>query len=215
MRLLRTVPASLLSLAALAGCVHPPIPTGDPLNDMKPRRAVRVVEVVDLNRIKLEDGRTIRMHGVAAPPADHAAFAAGSQWLRDLLEGKQVVLDDDEENFYANDWHSYVFLPDDPARPRFMNGELVRKGFAYAFTTPPNERYEPWLLEQQFEAREEHIGVWADRPPAAEYYVTDRMSNYFHRKECPNGAKLHYPDRYGSRADALSDHKMPCPDCRP
>ncbi len=207
--------ASFVCALLTLGCVLRPEPTDDPLNDDKPRTPITVVEVADVDHIKLADGRTVALHGVRSPAPDHPAFAEASDYLRGLLEGKQVIIDGDVDNWYANAWHAYVFLPQGKDYPLFVNGDLVRKGLAYAFETPPNDSHSSWISEQQFEAREEHRGVWADRTEAAEWYVTDRNSNLFHRKDCPFGKKLQFPDRYDTRADAISHHLVPCPDCKP
>ncbi len=205
--------ACILALVPL-GCVSRPMPTSDPLNEDKPRTPIRVVEVVDLRHLKLEDGRIVELHGIVPPESDHATSLEGSDYLRRLVEGKAVIIDGDQDNWYANSWHANVFVPAAPY-PIYVNGEMVRKGYAYAFTTPPNDRWESWLSEQQFEAREEHLGVWKDRPAGSEYYVTDSYSNYFHRNDCEFAGKLQFADHYGMRGDAVADHKVPCPDCDP
>lgn len=205
---------SLLALLSI-GCALRPEPTDDPLNENKPRTPIAVVEVADLDHIKLADGRVVALHGIQAAPADHPIASRASDYLRGLIEGKEVIIDGDIDNWYANTWHAYVFLPQGKDYALFVNGDLARKGYAYAYTTPPNDTHESWISEQAFEAREEHLGVWADRPEPSEHYTGDRYSNYFHRHDCVFAKKLQYPDRYGTRADAVSAHRVPCPDCKP
>lgn len=206
---------TFLLLSTPLACVMHPVPGPDPLNDNKPRRPIRVVEVVALDQLRLEDGRTVELHGVKPPPANDPAAIEGREYLRRLVQGREVIVDGDRENYYAHAWHAYVFLPQGQDFPLFVNGDLVRKGYGYAFITPPNDYWQSWLREQQFEAREERRGVWARQPEPDEYYLTDRTTNLFHRHDCAFAKKLQQPERIGSRADAVSDHKIPCPDCGP
>ena len=144
---------SLLALLSI-GCALRPEPTDDPLNENKPRTPIAVVEVTDLDHIKLADGRVVALHGIQAARPDHPIAPRASDYLRGLIEGKEVIIDGDIDNWYANTWHAYVFLPQGKDYALFVNGDLARKGYAHAYTTPPNDTHASWISEQSFEARE-------------------------------------------------------------
>jgi micrococcal nuclease len=51
----------------------------------------------------------------------------------------------------------YVWLGD-----TMINAELVRLGYAYSYSLPPNMRYEGLFLRLEGEAREQKLGLWAE-----------------------------------------------------
>jgi len=134
------------------------------------RSAARVVRVIDGDTIEVEiGGREYRLRyiGIDAPetvkentpvewmgPEASAANAA-------LVKGKMVYLERDLSN---TDRYGrllrYVFLADGT----FVNGELVRQGYAQAITYAPDVKYQELLRALEREARDAERGLWRPAP---------------------------------------------------
>jgi micrococcal nuclease len=138
------------------------------------RTKARVVDVVDGDTIKVEvDGTTytLRYIGIDTPETVHPNKPV--EWMgpeasaanKDLVDGRTVYL---EKDVSETDRHGrllrYVYLADGT----FVNAELVRLGYAYASTFPPDVRYQDLFLDMQREAREEERGLWGREQPTPE-----------------------------------------------
>jgi micrococcal nuclease len=79
---------------------------------------------------------------------------------KELVEGKTVRLEKDisERDKYGR-LLRYVFIGD-----IFINLELVKQGFAYADTVPPDIKYQDLFLKAQQSARSAKIGLWRACP---------------------------------------------------
>lgn len=134
-----------------ATAVHSPVPT--------PTQGTwaTVVRVVDGDTVELEDGRRVRYIGVNTPEQDQPFYEEAKESNRQLVEGKQVLLEFDITTFdmYGR-WLAYLFV-----EGRFVNYELVRRGFANVYTVPPNVKYDELLRQAEGQAREEEAGLWA------------------------------------------------------
>lgn len=76
-----------------------------------------------------------------------------------LNEGDSIRLELDFEHFDRYDRIlAYVYLMDG----RMMNEILIREGYAYLMTYPPNVKYEEVFREAFREGRESKRGLWAD-----------------------------------------------------
>jgi endonuclease YncB( thermonuclease family) len=73
-----------------------------------------------------------------------------------LVEGKTVTLEKDVSDVdqYGR-LLRYVYVGS-----TFVNAELVRQGYAHAYTYPPDVKHTPYLLGLQQEARDAHRGLW-------------------------------------------------------
>jgi hypothetical protein len=76
---------------------------------------------------------------------------------KELVEGKRVKLEKDvsETDKYGR-LLRYVWVDD-----VFVNDYLVRQGYAYAYTYPPDVKYAEQFVQAQQEARENNRGLWA------------------------------------------------------
>lgn len=124
---------------------------------------VKVVKVIDGDTIQIEGGRTVRYIGIDAPEShDRKAVVRcfskeSTEKNRELVEGKQVRLEKDvSETDKFGRLLRYVYIED-----TFVNDFLVRQGYAYASTFPPDVRYQKQFLVAQKEARENKRGLWA------------------------------------------------------
>ena len=112
---------------------------------------------------------TVRYIGIRGPEIVHPARGrepyedVAREANRQLVEGKWVTLVLDAQQ---RDRHgqllAYVYIG-----KRFVNAELVHRGYAEAATYPPNVRYQDYFLELERSARAAGRGLWADREAQA------------------------------------------------
>jgi len=138
------------------------------------REHAEVVEVVDGDTIKLDFAgvrQQVRLIGVNTPETKHPtkgvecfgpqASAFLTHWLK---PGTRVRVERDTE---ARDTYRrlllYVFVAT-PAGERFVNLELVARGFATALSIEPNTKYQEMFVEAAFDAQRHSRGLWGACP---------------------------------------------------
>lgn len=126
----------------------------------------RVTRVIDGDTIEVDiNGSVYRVRyiGIDTPETVHPSKPqecfgkeAGEK-NRQLVEGKLVRLEKDvsETDVYGR-LLRYVWVGD-----TFVNDYLVRQGYAYASTYPPDVKYAEQFVEAQREAVENSRGLWA------------------------------------------------------
>lgn len=121
-----------------------------------------VTKVIDGDTIAIKGGQVIRYIGIDTPETVHPSkpiecfSAEASNKNKELIEGKRVKLEKDvsETDKYGR-LLRYVWIGD-----IFVNDYLVRQGYAYAFTYPPDVKYSDQFIEAQREAKENNRGLW-------------------------------------------------------
>jgi micrococcal nuclease len=173
--------AGILLLVFTIGCettVAPSVPMSSPTPARPTPRPewvpAQVVAVVDGDTIRVEvqgEAYTVRYIGIDAPETKDPNRSV--EWLgpeaaeanRRLVAGKRIYLERDvSETDRFGRLLRYVYLPDGT----FVNGELVRLGFAQASTYPPDVKYQDLLMEMQVQAREAERGLWGLEPVACD-----------------------------------------------
>jgi len=127
--------------------------------------AVLVTRVIDGDTIEIEGGYRVRYIGIDTPeiahqgkPAEYFAEEA-SEKNRELVLGKKVRLEKDvEDKDEYGRLLRYVWVDDTMA-----NAELVRLGYAYSYSYPPNLKYQPYFLQLEQKAREQGLGLWSSK----------------------------------------------------
>lgn len=136
----------------------------------------RIAYVYDGDTIKLDNGERVRLIGIDAPEAHdneklsrdvahrhidrRTQLAMGrqaSQYARSLLKGQSVRLEFDVE--HRDKYQrllAYVYLADGT----FVNERIIRQGYAYPLTIPPNVHYARQFKQWFDEAREQRRGLW-------------------------------------------------------
>jgi len=116
-----------------------------------------VIRVLDGDTVELDNGRRARYIGVNTPEHGQVFFEEAKEANRQLVEGRQVLLEFDVTTYdrYGR-WLVYLYVDG-----HFVNYELVRRGFANAYTVPPNVKHEGLLRQAQRQAREQEAGLWA------------------------------------------------------
>ena len=128
-----------------------------------------VTKVIDGDTIVLENGQKVRYIGIDTPELHHPKkeMECFSQQAyeknKELVLGKKVFLQKDiSEKDKYNRLLRYVFLDEkmSTAEASFVNLYLVKNGFAYAATFPPDVKYANVFLTAQNEARQKNLGLW-------------------------------------------------------
>ena len=122
-----------------------------------------VVRVIDGDTVVLETGDRVRLIGVDTPetvhpskPVEHYGKEA-SAYTKGLLEGKTVRLEYDQQ---TRDRYgrilAYVFRDS-----LFINAELIKQGYAHAYTRYPfKQEYMDLFRSLEQKARESGRGLW-------------------------------------------------------
>ena len=126
------------------------------------RFSVKVVNVVDGDTVKIETGETVRYIGIDTPESVHPkksvqCFAKEASFKNEeLVLGKTVELEKDitDKDKYGR-LLRYVWIED-----QLVNEILVREGYAYSLSFPPDVKYQDRFIEAQRLARQEQTGLW-------------------------------------------------------
>ena len=129
---------------------------------------VKVKKVIDGDTIELENGQKVRYIGIDTPELHHPKkkLECYGKEARDknkeLVEGKLIRLEKDvsETDRY---WRllRYVFVPSIASLSgEFINEILVREGYAYAATFPPDVTFSEYFINLENLARENKRGLW-------------------------------------------------------
>ena len=127
-----------------------------------------VTKAVDGDTLNVTMGsqkETVRLLGIDTPETHDPRKAvqcfgeAAAAHTKELLEGKDVRLEPDPTDSDRDKYHRllrYVYLPDGT----LVNGQLVRDGYAFAYTVFPLVRLDEFRALET-EARDNNRGLWA------------------------------------------------------
>lgn len=134
---------------------------------LAPQVSGQVVErVVDGDTVIVAGVGSVRLIGVDTPETKHPAKAVerfgaeASEFLTGLVRGKLVRLEFDwqRKDRYGRTL-AYLYLEDGT----FVNAEIVRQGYGFAYTKYPFQFLEEFRALER-EAREASRGLWAQEP---------------------------------------------------
>lgn len=179
-----------------------------------------VNRVIDGDTMVLENGDTVRYLGIDAPemgkqkggPEFFAREATKYNKKLVLLKKVRLEFDEERKDVYGR-LLAYVFV-----KNVFVNGELVKLGYARAMVKPPNTRYKAVLLEYQKEAMARDVGLWQEKKEDTERsYVGNKRTYVFHRPSCPSTTKMPSKNRitFTNRTDPIKIGYTPCKRCKP
>jgi len=126
----------------------------------------KVTWVIDGDTIEIETGERVRYLGIDTPetvdprkPVQCFGLEA-SEKNKELVEGKMVRLEKDitDKDKYGR-LLRYAYVNN-----IFVNLELVKQGFAFSYTYPPDVKYQEKILSAEQEAREANRGLWQACP---------------------------------------------------
>ncbi|MBI4120117.1 MAG: thermonuclease family protein [Parcubacteria group bacterium] len=140
-------------------------PTASVVSYNSPSDALTVLRVIDGDTIEVDfNGKPerVRYIGMDTPETVHPEKLVqcfgqeASQKNKELVAGKKVRLEGDitDRDKYGR-LLRYVYAGD-----TFVNLELVKQGYATAYTYPPDVKYAELFVEAQKEARVNRLGLW-------------------------------------------------------
>jgi micrococcal nuclease len=179
-----------------------------------------VSKVIDGDSIVLETGEQVRYLGIDAPelgkqaggPQFYAKEAAAFNKQLVLLKKVRLEFDTERQDAYGR-LLAYVFV-----KNTFVNGELVKRGYARAMIKPPNVKYKDLLIKYQNEAMSKEIGLWQEKKTdTASSYVGNKRSYVFHLPDCSYAGKIPEKNKiiFRNRLDAIKIGYTPCKRCKP
>ncbi|MGD9272213.1 MAG: thermonuclease family protein [Syntrophobacterales bacterium] len=183
------------------------------------RAKVRWVD--DGDTIVLAGGERVRYLGINTPevanqdkPAEPFANEAKA-FNKKLVQGRWINLElaEQQRDRYGRLLAS-VFLSDGT----FVNGELVRRGYAHLLRKQQKLPYWKRLLELQRQALKEKKGMWSLPVVKPEnFYIGNKRSWIFHRPHCQFGRKTDAGNRvrFRNRNEALYHGFSPGRRCKP
>lgn len=177
-------------------------------------KQIRVERVIDGDTVLLSNGKRVRYIGIDTPEKSAPFYEQAKKLNRELVEGKNVVLEFDVETLdkYGR-LLAYVY-----ADKIFVNAELLKKGVALVYTYPPNVKYASYFVELQKKARQEGVGIWSLPLTGKEkYYIASVKSRRFHRPSCSQAERISSENliKFSSREEALDLGYSPCRICQP
>lgn len=130
----------------------------------------RVVRVIDGDTIEIEGGEKVRYIGIDTPETVDPRKSVqcfgleASNKNKELIGGKMVRLEKDiTDRDKYNRILRYVWVGG-----VFVNLELIKQGFAYSYSYPPDVKYQDQFIKAQQEAREAERGLWSVCPSTPE-----------------------------------------------
>jgi micrococcal nuclease len=159
-----------------------PVPGPDAKDASDTKGFVRVEYVYDGDTIRLVNGEKVRLVGIDTPEMhENAKLQRDAQrsgqdvrtilelgrrsyeFVKPLVDGRMVRLEFDVErrDKYARSL-AYVYLEDGT----FLNEMIIKSGYAYPMTIPPNVKFADRFKELFRQAVEQKLGLWADTKPA-------------------------------------------------
>jgi len=178
-----------------------------------------VKKVIDGDTIQLDTGETVKYIGVEAPQInlkEGSAFFAkeAKKYNNQLVFMKKVRLEfDKEQKDTEGRILAYVFV-----KKTFVNGELVKLGYAKAHIVPPNEKYKNMLLDYEKKAMQTDKGLWQENKKGTEaFYVGNKRIYVFYQPSCKSVPKIPEKNRiiFRNRSDAIKIGYVPDKVCKP
>jgi endonuclease YncB( thermonuclease family) len=154
---------------------------------------VKVHWVDDGDTIVVVGGERVRYLGINTPEVTHKDEPGepfgdeAKAFNKKLVQGRWINLElaEQQRDPYGR-LLAYVFLADGT----FVNGELVRQGYAHLLRKQPKLRYWERLLALQRQALKEKKGMWSLPVVKPEkFYIGNKRSWIFHRPHCQFGRK--------------------------
>lgn len=120
--------------------------------------AALVTRIIDGDTVEIEGSIRVRYIGIDTPEIGEPYYLEAKKANLNLVGGKRIQLEKDvEDKDEYGRLLRYVWVDG-----IMVNAELVRLGYAYSYSYPPNLKYQAHLLQLEREAREQKRGLWTE-----------------------------------------------------
>ena len=118
--------------------------------------SIVVSRVIDGDTIELQSGEEVRLLGINAPESGQKCYQDATNRLKVLVEGKEVVLESDEQDKdQYNRLLRYVHVGD-----TFVNLKMIEEGLANVYILPPNTKFKLELEQAEALAKQGDGCLW-------------------------------------------------------
>ncbi|MEN3044438.1 MAG: thermonuclease family protein [Candidatus Hydrothermales bacterium] len=174
---------------------------------------VEVKEVVDGDTFITYSGERVRLIGIDTPEEGRFYYNDSKNALKDLILGKKVRLEFDivKKDVYDRIL-AYVFYD-----TLFVNDYMLKNGYSYIYTFPPNLKYFSKFKKSLDLAIKNKRGMWKNFYEEKEIFIGDPEKMEFHSKDCKEVYKIGDFNRiiFKSSKEALLEGFHPHKSCNP
>jgi micrococcal nuclease len=162
-----------------------------------------VTKIYSGNRIKTRSGVKVQYIGLDVPEDGRFFYDECKKANKSLVDKKEITVEFDiRKSDEDKGLLGYVYVGD-----VFVNAQLLKNGFAFAYIQPPNQKYADLFIALQKDARTQRRGIWAFEDPSDEpYYIGSKSSRKFHRPGCRIAKDMSFDKRviFRNKDEALN-----------
>ncbi len=132
-------------------------------------REHRITSVIDGDTLKIKTGtlktRKVRLIGINAPEKGECYFDESKQALIKITESQTINIEKDISGLdkYNRLLRYIIAISDDPDEDNIpINYYMIRNGFAFYQSSPPDNRYRDLFITAQRQAQTDNLGLWKD-----------------------------------------------------
>jgi len=158
---------TLLAASGLAG--YTIVKTTDLEQPNFESREHRITSIIDGDTLKIKTGtlktRKVRLIGINSPEKGECYFAESKQALKDITQSKTINIEKDISGLdkYNRLLRYIIAINPDPEQDNIsVNYYMIRNGFAFYVSSPPDNRYRDLFITAQRQAQTDNLGLWKD-----------------------------------------------------
>ena len=132
-------------------------------------REHKITKIIDGDTLKIKTGtlktRKIRLIGINAPGKGECYFNESKESLTQITKDKNINIEKDISGLdqYNRLLRYIIVINEDPEQDNIpVNYYMIRNGFAFYQSSPPDNRYRDLFITAQRQAQADNHGLWKD-----------------------------------------------------
>ena len=132
-------------------------------------REHKITKIIDGDTLKIKTGtlktRKVRLIGINAPEKGECFFGESKEALTKITESKIINIEKDISGLdkYKRLLRYVIVINEDPEQDNIpVNYYMIRNGFAFYQSSPPDNRYRDLFITAQRQAQADNLGLWKD-----------------------------------------------------
>ncbi|MCK5021778.1 MAG: thermonuclease family protein [Candidatus Pacebacteria bacterium] len=129
----------------------------------------KITKIIDGDTLKIKTGilktRKIRLIGINAPEKGACYYEESKEALTEITKDKNINIEKDISGLdkYKRLLRYVIVIYEDPEQDNIpVNYYMIRNGFAFYQSSPPDNRYRDLFITAQRQAQEDNLGLWKD-----------------------------------------------------